>query len=280
MSEKQVALLASVVALVLAAVAAAALVIAFAAQGEATKSATDLALLTAKVEKQETDIAQLTSSLLAMTPILEAASGVSALDANTGADQGAPAEAGALLAVAAPAADETNAAAAPSAGRASESTAEPAPKAAVQPLAKVQTQPEALMPETSENATKLAEGIVNGVPVKDARAADTQPEKHADTSPLKSVDDILAQRIIANWLRPASAKNGMTVDIVIQMSRAGSIDEVKVVKSSGDKAFDASATGAILNVKSVPEMSRVSDQTYKELYKERRVRFRPEDLAG
>ncbi|NMY12066.1 hypothetical protein PVE_R2G0078 [Pseudomonas veronii 1YdBTEX2] len=97
---------------------------------------------------------------------------------------------------------------------------------------------------------------------------------------LETVDGILVSKIISNWKRPESAQNGMVVEIVIKMGREGHVDSAKVVKSSGDKAFDSSATSAILAVKQLPEMSQVTDSTYKRLYKERRVRFSPEDLSG
>jgi TonB family protein len=97
---------------------------------------------------------------------------------------------------------------------------------------------------------------------------------------LESVDGILVSKIISNWKRPESARNGMAVEIVIKMGRKGHIESAKVVKSSGDKAFDSSATSAILAVKQLPEMTQVTDGTYKRLYQERRVRFSPEDLSG
>lgn len=100
------------------------------------------------------------------------------------------------------------------------------------------------------------------------------------TKRLENVDGILVERIIANWKRPASARNGMSVVIDIKMARDGGVRSATVVTSSGDKAFDKSATTAIKAVKKVPEMTQVSDSTYKQLYKERRVRFSPEDLSG
>lgn len=97
---------------------------------------------------------------------------------------------------------------------------------------------------------------------------------------LESVDGILVSKIISNWKRPVSARNGMVVEILIKMGREGDVSSAKVVKSSGDKAFDSSATSAIMAVKQLPEMTQVADSTYQRLYKERRVRFSPEDLSG
>ncbi|MCK1788814.1 TonB family protein [Pseudomonas violetae] len=100
------------------------------------------------------------------------------------------------------------------------------------------------------------------------------------SKPLENVDGILVQHIVANWKRPPSARSGMAVEIVIKMSRDGAVRSAQVVSSSGDKGFDRSATTAIKAVKPIREMSRVSDEAYNRLYRERRVKFSPEDLAG
>lgn len=249
MSEKQVALLASVVALVLAAVSAIALVVAFAAQDAATKSVEELQALKKRADGQDRQIAQLTTNLIALGPILEIATGA------TQSKEESVAESGAVLSVGAPA--EENAPIGPAAAATKESPTVEAPKPDLQP---------------NEKAT---------APVEDqgkspASAANAQDAPKAVAQ--ENLDEILARRIMSNWQKPESAKKGMSVDIVIKMARDGTVNEATVVKSSGDKAFDTSATDAILGVKSLPEMSQVSDKIYEELYKERRVSFAP--LAG
>lgn len=102
----------------------------------------------------------------------------------------------------------------------------------------------------------------------------------AKKAPLENVDGLLVQRIISNWKRPLSARNGMSVEIVIKMNRNGDIKQVRVARSSGDKAFDQSAADAIKAVKSVPEVAQVKSATYDSLYKERRISFSPENLSG
>lgn len=232
MSEKQVALLVSVVALVLAALSGSAIVIASTAQEKAQASLDAIQELREAVSKHDTHIEQLTAGMLAMAPILEAASGDVAPgeDAAQGAKRSA--EADDVLAVEAPSATEVNASQQHTGGEAS-----------------------------GTNAVAAADSVAN--------------EGGLD----RAVDEVLVERIIANWVRPASAKNGMSVDIVFKMSRAGVINEAKVVQSSGDQAFDKSATDAILNVNAVTEIQELSDQTYQKLYKERRVRFSPEALT-
>lgn len=246
MSEKQVALLASVVALVLAAVSAIALVVAFAAQDAATKSVEEIQALKKRADGQDRQIAQLTTNLIALGPILEIATGA------TQSKEESVAESGAVLSVGAPAEDKAPVGSAAAATK--ESPTVEAPKPDLQP---------------NEKATAPVDDQGKS-PAPAAKAQDA-PKAVAQ----ENLDEILARRIMSNWQKPESAKKGMSVDIVIKMARDGTVNEATVVKSSGDKAFDTSATDAILGVKSLPEMSQVSDKIYEELYKERRVSFAP-----
>lgn len=113
------------------------------------------------------------------------------------------------------------------------------------------------------------------------QAAEKQPEAQPKKpAKLENVDGLLVQRIVAKWKRPPSARNGMSVEIVIKMNRNGDIRTVEVARSSGDKAFDDSATAAIKAVKAMPEVAKIKDETYQSLYKERRVAFSPENLSS
>ena len=250
MSEKQVALLASVVALVLAGAAALALVVAFAAQDAVTKSMQEIKALNERADAQDRQLVQLTTNLIALGPILEVATGT-AQNKHENVD-----EPGAVLSVGAPSEKQS---------KFSTDAADPASDAP-RPV-------EAAKPDVSapDDAAAPHEQVKSAAPtVKTPEAPKVVSQQN--------LDEILVQRIMANWQKPGSAKAGMSVDIVIKMGRDGTVNEATVVKSSGDKAFDTAATDAILNVKSLPEMSQVSDKIYEELYKERRVNFAP--LAG
>lgn len=127
-------------------------------------------------------------------------------------------------------------------------------------------------PSTTENGRStlaLAE-LLSEVPKAEGAIDVVTPDK---------VDGLLVERISNNWHRPASAKNGMQVTIEIQMARTGAIKQVKVKNGSGDEAFDRSAVVAIQDVKSVPEIARLSDEEYRALYLQRTVIFTPESLG-
>lgn len=131
-------------------------------------------------------------------------------------------------------------------------------------------------PRSHNSAYRVKESsLIEAVP------ATTQPALESlKTTNFENVDSLLVQRIISNWKRPTSARNGMSVEIVIKMARNGDIKQVRVARSSGDKAFDQSAADAIKAVKSVPEVANVKSTTYDSLYKERRISFSPENLSG
>lgn len=96
----------------------------------------------------------------------------------------------------------------------------------------------------------------------------------------ESVDGILVRKIVSNWHRPPSARDGMSVGVVIKIERDGRLKSAKITRSSGDKYFDQSAIDAIMAVQKVSEIKHVSDETYRSLYKERNVDFSPEALSG
>ncbi|MGE8066196.1 energy transducer TonB [Pseudomonas sp. NPDC089569] len=90
---------------------------------------------------------------------------------------------------------------------------------------------------------------------------------------LENVDEILVQKIVSQWHRPEGAHDGASVRVNITMERDGRLKSAKVIKSSGNKQFDQSAINAIMAVQKVPEISQVSDDTFRRLYKERTLDF-------
>lgn len=94
-----------------------------------------------------------------------------------------------------------------------------------------------------------------------------------------SLDDLIVKLVSEQWNRPPSARNGMSVEVLIQMLPDGTITNASVTRSSGDKPFDASAVAAVRNVGRVPEMQQLDRATFDSLYRQRRIVFKPEDLS-
>ncbi|HEJ4686313.1 TPA: cell envelope integrity protein TolA [Pseudomonas aeruginosa] len=90
---------------------------------------------------------------------------------------------------------------------------------------------------------------------------------------------LIVNLVSQQWRRPPSARNGMSVEVLIEMLPDGTITNASVSRSSGDKPFDSSAVAAVRNVGRIPEMQQLPRATFDSLYRQRRIIFKPEDLS-
>lgn len=84
------------------------------------------------------------------------------------------------------------------------------------------------------------------------------------------------QRIVDNWSRPPSARNGMEVELRVELVPTGDVVAVTILRSSGNTAFDQSAEAAVRKARrfEVPKESRLFEQRFRRF----NLLFRPEDL--
>ncbi|WP_092432349.1 cell envelope integrity protein TolA [Geopseudomonas sagittaria] len=94
-----------------------------------------------------------------------------------------------------------------------------------------------------------------------------------------NLDDLIINLVSQQWRRPPSARQGMSVTILIQMLPDGTISSASVTRSSGDVAFDNSAVAAVRNVGRIPEMQQLDRATFDRMYRKRAMIFKPEDLS-
>ncbi len=94
-----------------------------------------------------------------------------------------------------------------------------------------------------------------------------------------NLDDLIIRLVSEQWVRPPSARNGMQVEVRIEMLPDGTITNASVSRSSGDPAFDASAVAAVRNVGRIREIQQLDRQTFDRLYRKRSAIFKPEDLG-
>jgi colicin import membrane protein len=141
--------------------------------------------------------------------------------------------------------------------------------------AKKKTAAEASKRKAAENkkAQALAELLSDSTDYQQA-VADTQGDEVAG-----SLDDLIVKLVSDNWTRPPSARNGMSVEVQIEMLPDGTITNASVTRSSGDSAFDGSAVSAVRKVGRIPEMQQLDRATFDKLYRQRRAVFKPEDLS-
>lgn len=83
-------------------------------------------------------------------------------------------------------------------------------------------------------------------------------------------------KMVANWSRPASARNGMQVTLRVELVPSGEVAAVSLVESSGDAAFDRSAETAVRRAErfAVPDDSAIFERRFRRF----NLQFKPEDL--
>jgi len=94
----------------------------------------------------------------------------------------------------------------------------------------------------------------------------------------KSYEELIAERVRQNWSRPPSARNGMTTVLEIKMLPTGQVMGVRVVKGSGDAAFDRAAEQAVKRVDRFDEVKNIPPDIFERYFRQFLFTFRPEDL--
>ncbi len=90
--------------------------------------------------------------------------------------------------------------------------------------------------------------------------------------------DYMASLIASNWSRPPSARRGMEVMLEISLGAAGVVTNVRVVKSSGNSAFDLSAEQAVRKVGQFSRLREMDPAIYQREFRRINILFRPDDL--
>ncbi len=103
-----------------------------------------------------------------------------------------------------------------------------------------------------------------------------------DDSELVSTYEAYIQELIGSyWSRPPSARNGMQVELQIQLAPTGQVISVAVTRSSGNGAFDRAAEQAVYKVERferLQELASTSRATFERQFRRFKLVFRPEDL--
>ena len=95
---------------------------------------------------------------------------------------------------------------------------------------------------------------------------------------VNSIDDLIIGRVVENWARPPSARNGMVVVLQVEMVQDGTMRSVNVAKSSGDVPYDNSVVAAVKSIGRLSEMQELKPSDFQP-YRSFKMTFTPEDLA-
>ncbi len=82
--------------------------------------------------------------------------------------------------------------------------------------------------------------------------------------------------VVENWSRPASARNDMSVIVLVELFPSGDLNSVGVIESSDHMAFDRSALNAVKRAApfAVPDDAALFEANFRSFT----LNFRPEDL--
>ncbi len=100
----------------------------------------------------------------------------------------------------------------------------------------------------------------------------------ADKKASQSYISVIQRRINDNWSRPPSARNGMKVELRIQLVPTGTVVNVAVIKSSGSDAFDRSAINAVNKVGQFSEIKSMPSRIFEREFRQFILLFQPQDL--
>ena len=95
---------------------------------------------------------------------------------------------------------------------------------------------------------------------------------------VNTYEGLVQQRIADRWSRPPSARRNMEVELSISMTPNGQIQDVVIVRSSGDPTFDQSAIHAVQRVDRIPEFQQLDVAVFNANFRRFNLLFRPDDL--
>jgi colicin import membrane protein len=117
---------------------------------------------------------------------------------------------------------------------------------------------------------------------KRQEAARQLEEKHiadtADDASVMSYNELLAKRVGENFNAPPSARLGMVSVFEIDMLPNGLVTGVKLVRSSGNQAFDMAAEQAIRRVERFTEIKDMPIDLFERHFRHFTFTFDPKDL--
>lgn len=136
--------------------------------------------------------------------------------------------------------------------------------------------PERNAPPAAPEPEKPSLQEVLGTDFEDALAAEATSDARDRPEALGSYEADLMARIVSQWSRPPSARNGMSCDLRLALVPTGELVSVTLVRSSGNAAFDRSAELAVRRAApfQVPEDPAVFDAYFRSVT----VTFSPNDL--
>lgn len=153
--------------------------------------------------------------------------------------------------------------------------AKPAPKPEPKPAPKPEPKPE---PEPSFTAPELDELMASEDRELESSAQQQREQAAREASETESYISAITAALSQRWIIPATArqKDSLSAHVRIRLLPGGEVLDVKLVKSSGDRAFDDSAVNA---VKSAGRLPVPSGDLFNRHFRDITINFHPQ-MAG
>lgn len=155
--------------------------------------------------------------------------------------------------------------------------AKPAPKPEPKPVPKPEPEPEP-EPEPSFTAPELDELMASEDRELESSAQQQREQAAREASETESYISAITAALSQRWIIPATArqKDALSAHVRIRLLPGGEVLDVKLVKSSGDRAFDDSAVNA---VKSAGRLPVPSGDLFNKHFRDITINFHPQ-MAG
>lgn len=102
---------------------------------------------------------------------------------------------------------------------------------------------------------------------------DSERERAAKSA-LAKFSILIKQKVERNWLRPQTARQGMSCKVLVRLTAKGEVLLARVVESSGDTAYDRSVEAAVYKASPLP---LPPDVTLFDYFREINFVFKPEE---
>lgn len=151
--------------------------------------------------------------------------------------------------------------------------AKPAPKPEPKPAPKSEAEP-----EPSFTAPKLDELMASEDRELESSAQQQREQAAREASETESYISAITSALSQRWIIPATVrqKDALSAHVRIRLLPGGEVLDVKLVKSSGDRAFDDSAVNA---VKSAGRLPVPSGDLFNKHFRDITINFHPQ-MAG
>ena len=136
---------------------------------------------------------------------------------------------------------------------------------------------------TEKEAEKLAEAeqLAEVIQIIERMIADEGTSTYSPKSvDIASAINYIRDEIGYNWVRPANARNGMVVELIIYLVPTGEVVNVEVSyrDASATDAFVASVVKAVKKVRRFNKLSQLDSELFDANFRQFTVKFKPEDL--